>query len=663
MNYLESLNDKQKEAVLSTEGPLLILAGAGAGKTKTITHRILHLIKQGARPGSILAITFTNKAAKEMRERVGKLLEEDRELNLPVNFEASREQGFDGDRRFGAYLNRPFVSTFHALGVHIIRENAALMDLPRHFTIFDKADGKRAIKEAFERAQVDPKQIDPGKIQGIISSQKGECVSVAEYRQKAGNDYIPKVAAAIWEKYEAILKEEKALDFDDLLFRTVDLLKKHPEVLERYQSQWQYVHIDEYQDTNRVQYTISKLLSEKSKNICVVGDIDQNIYSWRGADIKNILNFEKDYPEAKVVLLEENYRSTQVILSAANQIIAKNVHRREKNLFTRKEGGALINVFEAYDELDEADFIANESKKLIDAGTEPEEIAVLYRANFQSRALEEAFLMKNLPYQVLGVRFFERKEVKDVLSYLRGALNPESLGDIKRIINIPARGIGKTTLLKIFSGQEQGLPKAMKDKLATFRSVLLRVRDKALAEKPSETIRFIIKETGMDLMYLKGKEEDEDRLGNIRELATLAARYDFMEPEEGLSKFLEDAALASDQDEMEKSTSSVKLMTVHASKGLEFDYVFITGLEAELFPHKRMYEESITREEAEEERRLFYVAVTRARKGLYLCYAAIRTIFGLKRVNAPSEFIFDIDEGLLQNVERKKAKPFFFIDF
>ena len=644
MTYLESLNPVQREAVLHTEGPLLILAGAGAGKTKTVTYRILHLIKQGASPKQVLAITFTNKAAKEMRERIEKLIAEDVELNLPVSLSGV------------APKEVPFMSTFHSLGVHILKENSRLINLPRHFAIFDKSDSKRAIKEALEQSGLDPKQFEPAKIMNAISRAKGDLDTVESFSNKVGNQYFPRIVSEIWKKYEQILQKEKALDFDDLLLKTVLLLKNNKDVLEHYQGIWKYIHIDEYQDTNKVQYMIAKLLGQKSRNMCVVGDIDQMIYSWRGADIQNILNFEEDYPDAKVVVLEENYRSTQVILAAANKVIQKNKQRREKNLFTKNAEGEKIGVFAAYDEGEEADFIAEKAGDLIRSGVSPREIAVLYRANFQSRVLEEAFLTHSLPYQVLGTRFFERKEVKDILSYLRAALNPDSMSDMKRIINVPARGIGKVTMLKVFANQTDTLPAATRAKIESFNELLRTIKEIAEKEKPSETLKYIIKSTGMEELLKKaGTEEDLERLENIKELVTLATKYDGLAAEEGIESLLADAALASDQDEMIKNQDAVKLMTIHASKGLEFDHVFITGLEENLFPHKRMNEEK-TDADMEEERRLFYVALTRARKKLFLTYAGMRTIFGSKQMNIPSEFIIEMDDDMIQAEERKGSR-------
>jgi DNA helicase II / ATP-dependent DNA helicase PcrA len=645
-SHLASLNNEQKEAVLTTEGPLLIIAGAGAGKTKTITHRILHLIHQGVAPANVLAITFTNKAAKEMKERVEKLLSDDKEVNRPISM-----------------LERPFVSTFHALGVHILKENATLLGIPRHFAIYDRNDSKKAVKEALEEAGYDPKQFEPGKILGAISREKGNYLTVSEFLNKSDSGYFNKIVGDVWQRYEKILSDEKALDFDDLLLRAAKLLEHNKDVLERYQETWQYIHIDEYQDTNKVQYMITRLLARKYKNIAVVGDVDQTIYSWRGANIENIMNFEIDYPEAKVVMLEQNYRSTQNIIAAANTIIKKNVHRKDKNLFTKNEEGEKISLYGGYDEVDEANFVANKARELIQNGVKANEISVLFRANFQSRVLEEAFLSKSVPYQMLGTRFFERKEVKDVLSYLRAALNEGSNADLKRIINVPARGIGKVTLIKILARQEATLPQATAEKVYNFKKLLQRIAVKAKEDKPSETLKYILKESGIEDMLKYGKEEDQEKLENTRELVTLATRYDILNPEEGIEQLLADAALATDQDSLIKNEKAVKLMTVHASKGLEFDYVFITGLEEDLFPHQRLNEDKITEDQCEEERRLFYVALTRARKKLFLTYASFRTIFGSKQVHIPSEFITDIDENLMEGEERPTGAKAIFIDF
>ncbi len=644
MDSLHGLNERQKEAVLTKDGPVLILAGAGAGKTKTLTHRILHLIKEGVAPQEILAITFTNKAAKEMRERVHALLTADKELNLPVSMQG-----------------QPFVSTFHSLGVHVLKENAKLLGIPRHFAIYDKSDSKRAAKEAVLAAGLDPKNWEPARILNMISREKGNFTTLEDYERAVGNEYMPNIVARVWRNYEKILQTEKACDFDDLLLKTARLLKTNPDVRAHYQTRWKYFHIDEYQDTNKVQYTISKALSEKSRNLCVVGDIDQMIYSWRGADITNILNFEKDYPDAKVILLEENYRSTQVILSAANTIIKKNKQRREKNLFTKNDTGEKISVFGAYDEEDEAYYIAEKAQLLIEEGVPANEIAVLYRANFQSRVLEEAFLSRGVAYQVLGVRFFERKEVKDILAYLRLSMTDGETGDMKRIINVPARGIGKVGLLKILAGQAETLPAGTKIKYDEFRLLLEKIKEKATTIKPSETIKFIIQESGLEASFKQsGTEEDAERIENMKELVTLATKYDYLPAEEGIEMLLEEASLQSDQDALKSDEKAVKLMTVHASKGLEFNHVFISGLEDGLFPHQKPNDDGDI--DTEEERRLFYVALTRARKKLFLTFAGMRTIYGSKQIGVPSEFIMDIDEELTQPEERvgKRGKTIYF---
>jgi DNA helicase-2/ATP-dependent DNA helicase PcrA len=644
MNYLDDLNAEQKKAVLQKEGPLLIIAGAGAGKTKTITHRILHLIKEGVPPQSILAITFTNKAAKEMRERVMKLLSEDKTLNFPA-------PAFSSSIPYT--LNPiPFISTFHALGVHILKENAKLLGIPRHFSIIDKSDSLKFIKEGMDNAGIDRKNFEPSAIQNLISREKGNAITLEQYRTKIGDEYMPGLVEKVWQYYETALSKEKSLDFDDLLLQTALLLKNNELVRKHYQNVWQYIHIDEYQDTNKVQYLIAKYLAEKNRNICAVGDIDQTIYSWRGADIKNILGFEKDYPETKIIFLEENYRSTQTILTAANRVIAKNKLRREKNLFTKNGEGEKIGLLEAYDENDEARFVALKAKELIEnRRVSPSEIAVLYRANFQGRALEEACLREEVPYQVLGTRFFERREIKDIIAYLKAAMNDESLSDMKRVINVPPRGLGKVTILKLFAGQENSLPPATKAKVAAFKKILSGIKETATQEKPSQTIKFILRASGIEEMLKLDGADGAERLENVRELVTFATKYDgFEKSEEGIEHLLEDAALASDQDELMKDKSAVKLMTVHAAKGLEFEYVFITGLEADLFPHRK-FDEKRTGGADEEERRLFYVALTRAKKKLYLSYAGIRTIFGSRQMNAPSEFIFDVDEELVEKEE------------
>lgn len=644
MEHLNGLNNEQKEAAIHVNGPLLIVAGAGAGKTKTITHRIVNLIKQGTSPDKILAVTFTNKAAKEMRERVIVEIEKNAKGQTSI----------------------PFVSTFHSLGVFIIKENARILGLTKYFTILDESSSVALVKEAIIEINLDPKQYEPRKIKSIISKEKGKFTNLSDYSENA-SDYLSKVVAQVWALYENKKNKENSLDFDDLLLKAVKLIKENAEVRKFYQEKWDYIHIDEYQDTNEVQYLMSKILSENNKNICVVGDADQNIYSWRGANLKNILSFEKDYPNAKIVLLEENYRSTQNILQAANEVIKKNKYRPDKNLFTKNEAGEKITLYEGLAENDEADFVATKILEILDNSSIPQqgnmcgfnnsilsEVAILYRANFQSRALEEALLRYNVPYQVLGVKFFERKEIKDTLSYLRASLNPDSLSDIRRIINFPVRGIGKVTMAKIFAGEKETLPIKVKMKVDNFYKTLEEIKEKIQDSKVSDVIKFAVKRSGIENELMTGTDEDTERLENIKELVTLALKYDALENGAGVEKLLEDASLASDQDSIminddkkKEIKVGVKLMTVHASKGLEFKYVFITGLEDGLFPHQR-FGETRSGEDSEEERRLFYVALTRAKQKLFLSFANYRTIFGSRQINSPSEFIANIPVDIIE---------------
>ncbi|MEK7157776.1 MAG: UvrD-helicase domain-containing protein [Patescibacteria group bacterium] len=646
MDYLKGLNEKQKETVLQKDGPLLVLAGAGSGKTKTITHRIFHLVSEGVLPHQILAITFTNKAAKEMRERVFGLLKK-----LPGALPTGPVGASDEISKNFQKDEIPFVSTFHSLGVRIIKENSAELNISRYFTILDKADSQKIIKDILKELDIDPKQFEPSKILGIISKEKGGLVTAEAYSERAAGFHsysINKIVSTVWPLYEKRLEKEKSLDFDDLLLKTYKLLRKNKEILEHYQNLWQYIHIDEYQDTNKAQYELVRLLASKNRNLCAVGDIDQNIYGWRGADIQNILNFEKNYPDAKAIILEENYRSTQTILAVANGIIEKNKMRRKKNLFTKNQEGEKVALFEAHNENEEARFIAEKVKGLIADGTAPKDIAILYRANFQSRVIEGAFLDLNLPYQLLGVKFFERKEVKDTLSYLRAALNRDSASDIKRIINFPTRGIGKITIDKIFSGQEASLSQSVKIKLLNFYALLDKIKESVLSKKPSELLRFIITESGIENELISGGDDDKERLENTMELVTLAKKYDYLPYGEGVEKLIEESALSTDQDSLETESGAVKMMTVHASKGLEFDNVFVAGMEEDLFPHQRIGGGKRSAEESEEERRLFYVAITRAKKKLFLSYARTRTIFGSLQLNSPSQFISDIDPEFIE---------------
>lgn len=627
--YLVGLNEKQQQAVLHINGPLLVLAGAGSGKTRVITYRMVNLIQNGIVPNNILAVTFTNKAAKEMRERVEKLIKE----HYP-----SERASFD---------SLPTVTTFHSLGVRILRENHEVLGLKRHFTIYDRADSMRAIKSSIEKAGYNPKEFEPKKILGRISKAKGDAVTCSQFKADASS-YPDKVAGEVWEKYEETLTQEQALDFDDLLAKTLRLLSDYPHVREVLQNRYRYIHIDEYQDTNRVQLEIARLLAGAKNNICVVGDLDQSIYSWRGADIKNVLQFERFFPNTTTVLLEENYRSTKNIIGASNDVIAKNRNRIDKEVFTSNEAGEKIELYAAMNGSEEAEYIAKSANRLISEGKDPSDIAVLYRTNFQSRALEEAFMRADIPYQLLGTKFFERKEVKDVLSYLRLALNPNSVADLVRVINEPARGIGKVTMLKVVEGNKAELKGATLEKVERFDQIISDIGDEARTKPLSETIKFIIHRTGIETELKKqGTEEDLSRLENLMELVTLASRFNDKDPEDAVEALLETAALQSDQDELadKKEQDAVRLMTVHSAKGLEFPYVFVCGLEEGLFPHERLDDGQT---DHEEERRLFYVALTRAGKKVFLSYAHIRTIYGSQKINVPSSFLNDISKDYIE---------------
>jgi DNA helicase-2/ATP-dependent DNA helicase PcrA len=617
--YLQDLNKEQQRAVLHTNGPLLIVAGAGTGKTKTLTYRILHLINNGVPAENILAITFTNKAAAEMRERLHKLLGEHRQMAM--------------------------MKTFHGLGVYILRQFYHEAKLRKEFVIMDTTDTTRLIKDCMEELSIDPKQYDPRSIKTIISNAKNAGKKPGTFETDV-HSTVTSHALNIWRLYEQKKQAEHALDFDDLLVKTKDLIEENADVRKILQEKFKYVHIDEYQDTNEIQYQIAKLLAGTAHNICAVGDTDQNIYSWRGANIKNMLNFERDFPGTITILLEQNYRSTANILSVADAIITKNTTRIEKTLRTEKSAGEPITICIGLNESHEASLIAHEIKTLLSKGIPATEISILYRTHFQSRALEEACLHAEIPYQVLGVKFFERKEIKDLVSYIRAAINPESLSDIKRVINEPKRGIGKVALAKIFAGQASELSGAASSGYRDFQNIINDIRKVCFEKTPSESVRYTIHRSGMFTVYSNGSADEQERLETMEELVTYALRYDDLEIGEGILRMLEDIALLSEQDNMRDDRPAVRLMTVHAAKGLEFDYVFVTGMEQGLFPHAG-YDQKKGKEEQEEERRLFYVAVTRARERLYLSHAYARTVYGQQNFNAPSEFLSDIPMELL----------------
>ncbi|KKW35974.1 hypothetical protein A2852_00915 [Candidatus Adlerbacteria bacterium RIFCSPHIGHO2_01_FULL_54_23] len=622
MDHLTDLNPEQRKAVLATEGPLLVLAGAGAGKTRVITERIKEIIRRGAEPEQVLAVTFTNKAAGEMRDRVREgLTNQDDALGSPS---------------LGSHPNSaPFIATFHSLGLTIIKENYRLLGLKRRPVVYDRADSLREIKRALRETGAE--DLGAGSALAVISRSKGEGIAAEEFAAgvdpPAGGPRDKAIARA-WILYEAALRREGALDFDDLLLRAVQIVEEHGEVRGALHKRWRYMLIDEYQDTNKIQARLARLLVGPGENICAVGDVDQCIYSWRGARVRNLLSFDKIFPGGRTVKLEENYRSTKTILAAANEVIVKNAFRPEKNLFTKNGDGDPLSVYQAFDEADEAAFVTRAVREKMEQGREPRDFAVLYRANFQSRVLEERFLAAEIPYQVVGTRFFERREVKDALSFIRAALY-DTAGDVARIANVPPRGIGKVTLLKLLSGRPPG------ERAADFKKLLVGVRVAAREMPPQELIKFVIRESGMERFY---KEDDpyggggQERLENLRELASLASRHKTTE------EFLEAAALAGDQDEIKEEKNAVKLTTVHAAKGLEFPVVFITGLEEGLFPHDRLDGEA---EDKEEERRLMYVALTRAKEKVYLTYASYRTLFGQKNASCPSQFLEDIPENLV----------------
>jgi DNA helicase-2/ATP-dependent DNA helicase PcrA len=620
MTYLEGLNERQKKAVLATEGPISVLAGAGSGKTRVLTTRIYHLIRQGVAPDSILAVTFTNKAAREMKERLTARLETAGPL--------------------------PFVATFHGLGREILQEYGRPLNIPRFFTIFDRDDSERAVKEGLKALDVDPKEIAPRFVLSRISKAKSDGMDQQEFAAKHGREsFRNRIVADVWKRYDESLKKDKALDFDDLIVLPVKLLEGNAEVRRIVQDRFTYIHIDEYQDTNELQGRLAHLLAGEKKNLFVVGDIDQTIYTWRGATIDNLLAFEKKYPGAQTIVLEHNYRSTKTIVEAANGIIELNRNRKEKRSVTDNPDGERIVIHPENSAEGEGRFIANECKKLIRIGEIPEEMAVLFRTNFQSRVLEEAFLSAGVPYRLLGTRFFDRKEVKDVLAWIRLALEPTRESDRARAVQTPPRGIGKVTLGKIIAGKPEDFKPSEKLKVAAFEQIVQSLNDASKTELPSVFVRLVIEKSGLQTLLEKGGEDDQERLENIKELATLATRYDSLPGEEGIALFLTDAALASDQDELDRKQSSngVTLMTVHAAKGLEFDTVFVTGLEEGLFPHEGHGDE---KRDEEEERRLFYVAVTRAKKRLFLTFARIRRIYGTDFLSEPSSFLRDIDPSL-----------------
>lgn len=641
MDLLEGLNEKQREAVEQTEGPVLILAGAGSGKTKTLTHRVASLIQSGVSPYNILAVTFTNKAAKEMRQRVGQLLAQDGE-----------------NRSF-----MPYMGTFHAICVRMLRQDGEYVGIPKNFVIFDESDRQSAIKQVCKQLFIDEKQFKPSSIAGLISAAKNELISPAEY---SGSAKLPaqKVAAQIFPLYERALKEAGALDFDDLIGRTVAMLSNHDELQKKWSSQFLYIMIDEYQDTNNAQYRLIKLLTNEKQNVCVVGDDWQSIYSWRGADFRNILNFERDFSGAKVIKLEENYRSTKNILDAAHMVITKNEQRSDKQLWTKAGAGQPVQIVQVQSEAHEAESIISKIKSQTDLKIRSyNDFALLYRTNAQSRSLEEAFLRYGVPYRVVGgIRFYDRKEVKDILAYIRLIYQPEDRTSFLRIVNVPTRGIGAKSLDKFFEWAAQNslsleaalnqvsASKAVSGKayqgLVELSNMISDLRAQAPSDEAEESdalplrvsqfVEAVITRTRYKEFLDDGSIQAGEKIENVKELISVAKEYDGV----GLDIFLEEVALISSLDSVDESSSAVTLMTLHGAKGLEFPVVFMTGMEESIFPHSRaLFDAS----EMEEERRLCYVGMTRAREELYLYHANSRMLYGSPQHNPPSRFLSDID--------------------
>jgi DNA helicase-2/ATP-dependent DNA helicase PcrA len=620
VKYLEGLNEAQKRAVLATDGPISVLAGAGSGKTRVLTTRMYHLIREGVPADEILAVTFTNKAAREMRSRIKTMLED----NGPL----------------------PFVATFHGLGRELLERYGKAIGISRFFGIYDRADSEKAIAVALKALDVEAKELSPRVIMSRISRAKGEGMTAEEFYEKnARSGFGNRITAEAWRSYEKTLTTEKALDFDDLVALPVRMLEEHAAIRELAQNRWRYIHVDEYQDTNGLQERLAGILAEKHKNLFVVGDGDQAIYGWRGAKMENILDFDKRYPDAQTIILEQNYRSTKNLVNAANAVIEKNKNRKEKYSITENAAGEPIAIHLAINAEDEARWIAAKIRALAQGGVALEDIAILFRTNFQSRALEEGLLHAGIPYKLLGTRFFARKEIKDVLAWVRLALDPSREVDKVRAAASPPRGIGKVTLGKLAAGQRSQLRAGELEKVEAFEKIITELANAAESMIPSEFVKTVIEKSGMRAALADGTEEDRERFENIEELASVAVRYDYLSGKESVALFLAEAALASDQDELDQNEKKgVTLMTVHAAKGLEFDTVFVSGMEEGLFPHDGMGEKG---RDEEEERRLFYVAMTRAKKRLYLTLARVRKIYGNDFLTGPSSFLADIDSSLM----------------
>ena len=644
----DTLNDRQCEAVKHTEGPLLITAGAGSGKTKVLTCRIAHLLELGVAPYRILAITFTNKAAKEMKERVTNLV--------------------------GAQADSIWLSTFHSFCAKLLRfEVDGFHGYTRNFTIYDSSDQLVLVKDCLKKLNLDDKQFMPRSVLGTISSAKNVLMDAKAFAAKASDFYEQKVAD-VYALYQEKLRENNAVDFDDLLFLAVRLLQEKEEVREKYQSRFQYILVDEYQDTNHAQYALTKILAARWRNICVVGDADQSIYAWRGADIRNIIDFTRDYPDAASIKLEQNYRSTKTILHAANAVIDNNESRPKKTLWTENPAGNKIIHYQAQTEHDEADYIAGVIYNRHEISHEPYgDMAILFRTNAQSRVLEEKLMRYAIPYTMVGgTKFYDRKEIKDVLAYLRLLYNPEDSLSLTRIINVPKRNIGATTMEHVAAyAEEQGISlfealsstdeipvtKRARTSLENFAAMIFDLLNDIEGKDVLSLIETVIKQTGYGDMLDKEAEHDpqgESRKENVGEFLSVAKDYMDSNPDGNLQDFLENVALVSDVDDFESSESKVTLMTLHAAKGLEFPVVFLTGLDEGLFPHSRTLMDP---EQVEEERRLAYVGITRAERQLYVTNAITRTMYGRISAYMPSCFLAEIPPQLMEDYHRKSAMP------
>ncbi|MDI9206190.1 DNA helicase PcrA [Ligilactobacillus saerimneri] len=649
-NLLQGLNNKQQEAVKSVAGPLLIMAGAGSGKTRVLTHRVAYIIEQNlANPWNILAITFTNKAAREMRERVDKLM--------------------------GEGAEDIWVSTFHALCVRILRRNAERIGYERAFNIASTSEQRTLVKRLLAALNVDSKQYTPRTILGTISNAKNNMVTPEEFASNAKGPY-EEVVAKVYRQYQEELHRNQAMDFDDLIMKTIELFKEFPDVLEYYQNKFHYIHVDEYQDTNEAQYELVTLLAARYRNICVVGDADQSIYGWRGANMENILNFEKDYPDATVVKLEQNYRSTKNILKAANAVIDNNINRKDKTLWTDNAAGDMVHYYRAGNENDEAYYVIKQVQKLRqDQDYDYSDFAVLYRTNAQSRVIEEALLKAGIPYKLVGAhKFYDRMEIQDVLAYLRLATNPDDSLSFRRVVNVPKRGIGTTSVDKLadfatmnnitmleaarqagaanIRGKAQG-------QLLAFADLIADLHDFQMEHNITELTDEILQRSGYKEMLETEKTlENQSRLENLEEFKSVTAEFEknWMPTDEESNMFvdfLSDLALVSDQDDVEEDAPEVTLMTLHAAKGLEFPVVFLIGMEEGIFPLGRATEDD---GELEEERRLAYVGITRAEKELYLTNAQSRMLYGRRQINPASRFITEIDTDVLVSEGHKASE-------